>query len=264
MKPNKSQIKSLVEKYLDGATSLEEEQWLRQIFAEQQDAGDYGEFADIFAMFTALEKMDHEDSNVDFEKQVLWSENDMTSRPEGIIKSGLIQIRWVYGLAAGFSLLVAGLAIGLLLGRQNVATNTDIASLQSDVREMKQLVALSKLQNESASERILAAYEVKKFDQADADLINALINTLQNDPNVNVRIAAAEALYKFGSTDKVRTAMIHSLTDQQEPFLQIKLIDMLVRMNEKRAIPELQKVMDNQQQMSVVRDRAAQGMAILL
>jgi hypothetical protein len=262
MKPNKFQIKKLVEKYLEGQTTLDEERLLRQILADQQDEGDHQEFSELFAMYDALEKM--EDDQTGSEKQGFWDEKTVNLHSERSNRSGFIQIRWAYGLAAGLSMLIAGLAIGLFLGRQQMATTGDIVALQSDIREMKQLVALSKLQNESPSERILAAYEVKNFDQADPDLINALISILQNDPNVNVRIAAAEALYKFGSTDKVRTAMIQSLNEQQEPLLQIKLIDMLVRMNEKRAIPQLQKVMDNQQQMGVVREKAAQGMAILL
>lgn len=264
MKIDKNHIRELIEKYYEGNTSLDEESTLRSFFKDKKNHKEYQEVAEIFFMYDAME-------TTGIDQPFIFPGEDhqpeapaLSNRKADPGSSGYIQVRWVYGLAAGFSLLVAGLALGLLLARQTTVSDADIAMLQSDISEMKQLVTLSRLQDESPSERIMATYEVKSFERADVDLINALVNTLQNDTDVNVRIAAAEALYKFGNNEKVRTAMLKTLAGQKEPILQIKLIDMLVRMNEKRAIPELQKVIQNQDQMSEVRDKAAQGMAILL
>ncbi len=265
MKIDNNHMRELIEKYFEGNTSLEEENMLRNFLKDKKTWNDHPEIAEIFAMYQALEEI-QADQTVNFQGMASDVKGEMEPLPprEDPVPSGYIQFRWVYGLAAGFSLLVTGLALGLFLAGQNAVTDADIASMQSDILEMKQMVALSRLQNESPSERIMATYEVKSFERADADLINALISTLDNDQDVNVRIAAAEALYKFGNSERVRMAMLKTLTGQKEPVLQIKIIDMLVRMNEKRAIPELQKVIQNQDQMSEVRDKAAQGMAILL
>ena len=84
-----------------------------------------------------------------------------------------------------------------------------MAELQNDIEEMKQLVALSNLQNDSPSERIKATYEVKSIQAPDDEVLNALINTLKNDENINVKIAAAEALFKFGNNDKTNISKTH-------------------------------------------------------
>ena len=129
---------------------------------------------------------------------------------------------------------------------------------------MKQLIALSQLRKESASERIMATYEFKKLDSASDEILDALIYTFQNDNNANVKNAAAEALFKFGNQDKVRKAFINGLSNQSDPVLQIKLINMLVRLDEKRALPKLQQMMQEETQMKVVKQKAAQGIGKLL
>jgi HEAT repeat protein len=79
-----------------------------------------------------------------------------------------------------------------------------------------------------------------------------------------VRIAAAEALFKFGNHDKVRKAFIKGLSNQADPVLQIKLIEMLVRLDEKRALPKFQEMIQEESQMKVVKQKAAQGIGKLL
>ena len=98
--------------------------------------------------------------------------------------------------------------------------------MRDDINEMKELVALNQLQKASASERIMATYEFRKLDSASDEVLDALINRFHNDDNTNVRNAAADALFKFGNQDKVRKAFITGLSSQEDPLLQIKLIDM--------------------------------------
>jgi HEAT repeat protein len=166
-------------------------------------------------------------------------------------------------IAAGFALLIIGVLSGWLIGRET-GENSQVSAIRNDLNEMKQLVALSQLQNKSASDRIMATYEFKKLDSASDEILDALIYTFQNDDNPNVKNAAAEALFKFGNRDKVRKAFIHGLTTQSDPLLQINLIEMLVGLNEKRALPKLQQMMEQENQMKVVKQKAAEGIGRLL
>lgn len=150
-----------------------------------------------------------------------------------------------------------------MIGNQDTG-NSDVATLRQDMNEMKQLVALSQLIKESASERIMATYKFKKLDSASDEILDALIYTFNNDDNTNVKNAAADALFKFGNHDKVRKAYINGLSTQTDPVLQIKLIDMLVGLKEKRALPKLQEMMLGENQMKVVKQKAAQGIGKLL
>ena len=62
----------------------------------------------------------------------------------------------------------------------------------------------------------------------------------------------------------MRKAFINGLNNQSDPVLQIKLIDMLVGLDEKRALPKLQEMMQEEAQMKVVKQKAAQGIGKLL
>ena len=254
MKPDK--IKALLEKYYAGETSLDEEKLLRQeLLSANKISGDFMVEAELFAMTNALTE-ESTNQEIDFE--------DSNSKIVSIDpKASPYGISWAARIAAGFSLLVVGVLAGWMIGNQGTG-DADVVALRLDVNEMKQLVALAQLRKESASERIMATYEFKKMDSASDEILDALINTFNNDDNTNVKNAAAEALFKFGNHDKVRKALINGLTSQRDPLLQIKLIDMLVGLNEKRALPKLQEVMQKEGQMEVVKQKAAQGIGKLL
>jgi hypothetical protein len=263
MKTDKKTIDRLLEKYHDGETSLQEEEALRTWFEDPEHAAEYPDMSEIFEAYRSLGTLQHQEDT----KTVggIAAESPVVHMPETTAShAGYVQIRWAYGIAAALALVITGTAAGIFLANKTFVTQEHLSAMQSDIRQMKEMVSLSKLQGGSASERILATYEMKSLKHADDEVINALINTMQNDPQVNVRMAAAEALFAFGNTDKVRRAMINTLAAQDAPVLQIRLIEMLVRLRESRAIPELQKVMENEQQMQAVRDKAAQGMAVLL
>ncbi len=254
MKPDK--IKAILEKYYAGETSLEEENSLRQsLNTDIELPNELKADAELFAMMSALEE-ESTDQELDFEPEG----PKIVSLDQG---KRLNTFSWTARIAAGFSLLVVGVLAGWLIGNQN-GGNQDVASLRQDINEMKNLVALSQLRKESASDRIMATYEIKKLDSANDEILDALINTFNNDDNANVKNAAAEALFKFGNHDKVRKAFINGITNQTDPLLQIKLIDMLVRLDEKRALPKLQELMQEESQMKVVKQKAAQGIGRLL
>lgn len=254
MKPDK--INTLLEKYYAGETSLEEEDLLRQALNSISELPDeLRADAELFAMMSALGE-ESTDQELDFEEEQpkivpLAQENTLN------------RFSWTARIAAGFSLLVVGVLAGWVIGNQDTSKQ-DVAALRQDINEMKNLVTLSQLRKESASDRIMATYEFKKLDSANDEILDALINTFNNDDNANVKNAAAEALYKFGNHDKVRKAFINGMTKQTDPLLQIKLIDMLVGLNEKRALPKLQEMMQEESQMKVVKQKAAQGIGRLL
>jgi len=249
-------IKTLLEKYYAGETSLEEEGQLRNALDSMDPIPEeYQADAELFSMIGALSQESAE-KEIDFareEKKLVQLEP----------KDSTINLSWVARIAAGFSLLMVGVAAGWILGRDG-AGSSDVTVLRQDMNEMKQLIALSQLRKESASERIMATYKFKELDSASDEILDALIYTFNNDNNANVKNAAAEALFKFGNHDKVRKAFINGLNNQSNPVLQIKLIDMLVGLDEKRALPKLQKMMQEEAQMKIVKQKAAQGIGKLL
>ena len=249
-------INTLLQKYYAGETSLEEEQTLRNALKSvDQLPEELKVDAELFAMMGAL-SADSTNQDIHFEKE------DPKILPI-VQEEKPNYFSWTMRIAAGFSLLIVGVFAGQMIGNQKT-DNSDVVALRQDIKEMKQLVTLSQLRKESASERIMATYEFKKMDSTNDEILDALIYTFNNDDNTNVKNAAADALYKFGNHEKVRKAFINGLTSQKDPLLQIKLIDMLVGLGEKRALPKLQEVMQEENQMKVVKQKAAQGIGKLI
>ena len=138
---------------------------------------------------------------------------------------------------AAVLILAAGIGIGRFPGRGNDA---NVARLQDEVSDMKQMVALSLLREQSAGERLKGVDWVVQTPDADQKVLDALISTANHDTNVNVRVAAIEALGRFSATPSVRTALPKSLSRQDSPLAQIAVLDEIVELRERSAAPVIQ------------------------
>lgn len=144
-----------------------------------------------------------------------------------------------------------------ILGKISNST-TEIISGKAE----QQVLAL--LENQSVSKRILAVNNTTKFSTTDTKIIDALIKKLFNDKNVNVRLAAAEALTKFSSLENVRDALIKSLETEKQPSLQIELIQILAKIQEKKALEPMKKLLENEETPNYVKQELRYNIASLL
>lgn len=159
----------------------------------------------------------------------------------------------IWQIAAGIALLVVGLGAGYgLWGNQN----RQVAQLREEVSNMHQLVALSLLQQQSASERLRGISYALRVEPNDSEVLGALFNTVSRDPNVNVRLAAVDALHPFASSQATRSGIVQALSTQDAPLVQVALIDLLVDLKIKQAEPELRQLMQNAAANAGVRQRA--------
>jgi hypothetical protein len=170
----------------------------------------------------------------------------------------------IWKIAACFIILVAGIGIGIKLkyGLQNSVTG-QMAELKGEVKEMKEVLMLTLLNEESPSERIKAVNYTEKMTNPDKYVINALINTLNHDKNVNVRLASLYSLARFSDNPIVIDSMVSSLSKQTEPIIQVLLINMLTERKDSRAIKPIQEIMSNQKTLQEVRDIARKGLKTL-
>ena len=177
---------------------------------------------------------------------------------------GIRQFNPFYQIAAGFAILIAGVMLGLLVNKSNGASDMEIANLQNEVSYMKQVVMLSKLDQQSPSQRIQAVNYVEEIQEADPKVIEALIKTMNTDNNTSVRMAATTALSRFSNDDKVRNAMIESLSIQDDPMIQITLINIMIELHEKKATNNIQKIAHDEQTNKTVKAFAQKGLEILI
>jgi len=188
------------------------------------------------------------------------------------VNIGQILSRWVgrimprrpvYQFALSLVLLSAGLATGYLLNGRRPALENEMVLLRSEVRDMRQTIAMSMLKQASPSERLMGVSWSAQLEQPDKKILQALLETLDNDPNTNVRLAAVDALYLFYDHPQVKAGLAPSLGLQTSPLVQLALIDLLVEIRERRAAEALRILIQDEKLNPEVKKRAEIGLARL-
>lgn len=121
-------------------------------------------------------------------------------------------------------------------------------------------VLLAGLYNmQSAASRISAIASASRMKNNGNDVVDALVRTLNNDPNANVRLAALDGLIRFHSETYVRRELAASLNKQQDPLVQINLIDLLTWMGELSILSDLERIANDENANKAVKDIAWSG-----
>ena len=164
-------------------------------------------------------------------------------------------------------------AAGVLLGRQlpwggrssgGLAIGTSAPTTEATPAGLAQALEGGNGRSVSASNRIRLVTNSTRETEPGDPAVQVLINTLNFDPNTNVRLAACEALYRLRADPRVREALVHSLPIQTDPNVQITLIDMVVAMRVRRAVPQLQRLAKRPDALPVVRAQAEAGIGKLI
>ena len=169
----------------------------------------------------------------------------------------------VWKVAAAIVLLVGGAWIGSTLQEKKDAKPDQLASLQKEVKEMKQVLLFSLIDDESASQRIKAVSYAEEMSNPNQAVIDALMNTLNNDKNANVRLASLYSLARWADSRTVRDSLVLSLGKQTEPIVQIVLINLLAEKRETRAIAPMKAILSNGKSLQEVKDAAEKGLRVL-
>ena len=111
-----------------------------------------------------------------------------------------------------------------------------VAQLETALGQSKQQVLLASLQEYTGPQKIEAVYTISQMEQTGDALIDALVTTMNTDKNVNVRLAAINALSgMIAKNERVKQELIRSLLVQDNPLLQISLIQVLTESGVKEA-----------------------------
>ena len=184
--------------------------------------------------------------NLENEKEKLRSRNNRISN----FKSGL-------RIAAGILIFISGSFFGAFL-------STNGTKLENEINELKQVIAYTALNEQTVSERVKAIYYLDELKSENQDMLDALTNALRNDENVNVRLAAAKALFNYGNNEEVRRSLVSSLLNQHEPMLQITLISYFIENNDKTAVETFKTLIQDENTNTIVKQYANKGIEILL
>jgi len=191
----------------------------------------------------------------------LSGQESLSGRPGKIIRLPFAAPVW--RVAAAIILLAGGIGIGMALKSRpapEVSTNETLVALRQEVKEMKEEVMLNMIDDESASQRIKAVSYSEDMSSPNQQVIDVLVNTLNRDKNVNVRLAALYSLQRFSDRRSVRDSLVNSLRMQTEPIIQVVLINLLAEKRDTRAIKPIQDIMTDKKTLKEVKDAAQRSL----
>ncbi|WP_017730283.1 HEAT repeat domain-containing protein [Nafulsella turpanensis] len=261
---NWNRAEELLERYYAGLSSAEEEMALKALLSRSDVPPHLQQEASLLGHMKAAGG--EESSLGDDELFARLDASLQAQKPEA--KTIQLPVNRLWQIAAAIALLAIGYWFGTLNADsappatalvEDSRQNQQLAQIQQEVQEMKSMLSQS-----SPSQRIKAVSYVQQNEVADDELVQVLIETMHFDENVNVRMAAIKALLHFRDRPQVRQAFVQSLQIQNDPNVQLQLIDGLIKMKNKEAVPQMQEMLQEKELQEVVKHRLQQGIGVLI
>ncbi len=177
--------------------------------------------------------------------------------------SGWLESWWPRGPVIQASVSVAVLVIGLLAGLsigERTRSKTEIFQLKTDMSQLRQVVMSSLLDQASVTERIRGLTMTSRLKNEDKEFYSTLLLLLNSDSDVNVRLAAVNALANFVDNEYVRHELVKSLGLQSSPLVQASLIDLLAPTKESSLSSELIRMINDPGINKYVKERAGKAL----
>jgi predicted anti-sigma-YlaC factor YlaD len=150
-------------------------------------------------------------------------------------------------LQAGIAAVL--LAMGVLVGQWLPSSmDREIAGLREEIRT----IGLVLLDHQSAAERLRGVEWARRVESARA--VDALLETVRYDSNLNVRLAAAEALSNWLDRPQVRAGLTDALERQDAPLMQVTLAEVLLEGNVGGSIAAVERMLERDELDPSVRD----------
>lgn len=153
--------------------------------------------------------------------------------------------------AAVAATLVVGVFVGGELADRRASREID--GLRAEMRSLHETVTVALLAERSASERLRGVAYGRSVSDDDERVAAALLATLLEDPDVNVRLAALDALAPRARRADERPRLVAAVVRQDSPLVQLSLLDLLLESDDPAARRDLEQLLDNPNLEPVVR-----------
>ncbi|HWG50463.1 MAG TPA: HEAT repeat domain-containing protein [Candidatus Acidoferrales bacterium] len=155
-------------------------------------------------------------------------------------------------------LVLCGFFAGRYLDRDTNSAQ-QVAAMRQELKTTQQLMVLSMLQQQSASERLQGVSFSMQEHNADPKILEALLHTLRYDNSVDVRLASLDVLSHYGNRPDVHSGLIDALQAQQSPMVQVALIDVLVQLHRPDTLDHFKQLQQSPTLDPTVRKRLDWG-----
>jgi hypothetical protein len=164
-------------------------------------------------------------------------------------------------LAFSIALVVIGFGAGYML---NNKPDSNVEFLTREITDLKETIALSLLEKESATDRLKAVSLTTEMDQVSRKVTSALFQTLNNDPNVNVRLAALEAIAPYSKDGWVREQLVRSIGKQESPLVQVALAELMGMIQERKSVTEFEKILKDDKTPLDIKNKIKESIKVLI
>lgn len=261
----KQKVQELITRYNAGLTTSNEEHEIEQLIEQglidMEDLGALNVLHEsVLQMETATPSanLDHsfyQRLSLEKKSRKTFSWSSFFSWPEFAPKLAMASVTLLLGVGLGYYVRPEA---PVSSGRE------EIAQLGKQVNEMKEMMMLSLLEKESASERLRAVSLTQDMDQASQKVTSALLETLNKDSNVNVRLAALDALKPYANNSAVREALVRAITKQDSPLVQVALAELMATLQVKSSVNELKKIFDDENTPKDVKNKIKESIDVLI
>ncbi|MFK7775505.1 MAG: HEAT repeat domain-containing protein [Saprospiraceae bacterium] len=196
--------------------------------------------------------------NLEQEKSVLANiAAPKTNWWNSLFPQNFAKINWGFGMMT--------LLLGLLLGNVfKSESNGRIDELAAQLQKTQETMMMTLLEKESSRDRLKAVKISNKMTDVSGPVVEALLRTLNNDENVNVRLAAIEALADFSQNPKVRKGLIDAIQYQDSPMVQLTLAELMVFLQDKKSVKEFKNLMKKKDIPREVKNQLEEKIKVLL
>src|SRR5258708_4344436 len=165
-------------------------------------------------------------------------------------------------LAFALVLVIVGFGAGYVLERPS--EKAQVLGLTKEISDLKEMVMLSLLEKESTTDRLRAVSLTSEMKGVSQKVTLALFKTLNEDDNVNVLLAALEALTVFARDNRVLEELVRSISKQDSPMVQLELAALMVAIQEKNSVKELQKIVESKKTPKEVKNKIKESIQVLI
>ena len=256
----------LVLAFIDGNLSEEQRTQIEMLIVKGEiDRKELNSLAGMMHKMDQLEAPDPSETMrerfyAELSEQVLVTRHSESRLKELFVSVGSLfrSIHFAYAVVA----LVVGVGLGLFLS-PDLPQSQQLNGLQKELRNMKETMVLMLLNEPSTTQRLKGVNISMDMSQSDDRVVDALLQTLNHDPNVNVRLAAVEALTHHASNPIARKGLVEAIDQQKSPIIQAALADAMVSIQEKQSIPEFKRLLERDDLNKTVRNRVENTLAML-
>ena len=259
---NEEKIKELITKYNNSIASEEEKKELEQLLeaglVQLEDLRDATELhRDVINLPSPTPSSALDDRFYTMLKEAKRDVKASSSAKEVFMWPPMMRI------AAAVLLLISGIGIGHYFFPRT-SENNQVEHLTQEISDLKEMMMLSLLEKDEATERLKAVSLTHDMNTASSTVTDALVTTLNSDSNVNVRLAALEALKPYVHDSKIREQLIRSIAKQESPLVQVALAELMAAIQEKKSVSELEKIIQDNKTPEEVKQKIKETIDVMI